>query len=104
MTLSDYLSQNEITRAAFAVRVGVAPSTISRLCRGQTRPEGALVAAIARATGGAVLPNDLFPDAVAPTETDRPADAVQHANDDARRRGAAGTLAPVRHERVPEAA
>ena len=65
MTLPDYLNAQGITRTAFAARVGVNVSTISRLCTGQTRPEAALVTAIVRETGGAVLPNDLFPEAMA---------------------------------------
>lgn len=65
MTLADYLSQHRITQAAFAARVGVAPSTITRICRGQTRPGAPLVTAIVRETAGAVLPNDLFPEAMA---------------------------------------
>lgn len=63
MTLAGYLAQNGITQSAFAARVGVRTSTISRLCRGETRPEAGLVAAIARETAGAVMPNDLFPEA-----------------------------------------
>ncbi|MBS7810515.1 helix-turn-helix domain-containing protein [Roseococcus pinisoli] len=65
MTLADYLANHRETRMAFAARVGVASSTISRLCRGETAPEASLVAAIVRATGGEVLPNDLFPAAMA---------------------------------------
>lgn len=65
MTLADYLSSHQETRMAFAARVGVASSTISRLCRGETTPEAALVAAIVRETNGEVLPNDLFPVAMA---------------------------------------
>lgn len=65
MTLSDYLSQHGITQLAFAAKLGVHSSTISRLCRGETTPEAGLLAAIVRETGGAVLPNDLFPAAMA---------------------------------------
>lgn len=65
MTLSDYLAQHGITQVAFAERLGVASSTISRLCRRQTTPEGSLVEAIVKETCGAVLPNDLFPAAMA---------------------------------------
>lgn len=75
MTLSDYLSQHGITQLAFAARLGVTSSTISRICRGETTPEAKLVAAIARETGGEVLPNDLFPTAmaqVAPAESAQP--------------------------------
>jgi transcriptional regulator with XRE-family HTH domain len=65
MRLADYLSTHRITQSAFAGRVGVTTSTISRLCRGQTPPSKDLISAIVRETGGAVLPNDLFPDAMA---------------------------------------
>lgn len=61
MTLSDYLKQHGITQLAFAAKLGVHSSTVSRLCRGETVPEAGLIAAIVRETQGAVLPNDLFP-------------------------------------------
>ncbi|MFC0407945.1 helix-turn-helix domain-containing protein [Roseomonas elaeocarpi] len=65
MKLLDWLRTTNTAGYELARRVGCSPATISRVSRGLTRPEGDLVTAIARETGGAVLPNDLFPDAVA---------------------------------------
>lgn len=64
MTLAEWLRATGTSQVAFATRVGCSPSTISRLTRFETAPEAALVEAIARETGGAVLPNDLFPRAM----------------------------------------
>lgn len=64
MTLSDWLRTTRTTQVALAARLGVAASTVSRICRGECQPEAQLIAAIARETAGAVLPNDLFPQAV----------------------------------------
>lgn len=62
MTLTTWLAAQTppVTAAAFALRVGVAPSTVSRLLRGLTSPSAALARRIAEETGGAVTPNDLL--------------------------------------------
>lgn len=58
MKLSDYLlSQNE-TAAAFAQRIDVAPSTITRILRGERLPRVDLALKIKKATTGAVIPED----------------------------------------------
>ena len=38
MTLSEYLSVEQILQAAFADRIGVKQATVSRLARGEMRP------------------------------------------------------------------
>jgi transcriptional regulator with XRE-family HTH domain len=38
MTLNDWLEKHKMTQAALADRVGVAESTISRICRGINSP------------------------------------------------------------------
>lgn len=67
------------------------------------------VPAVSRITG--VPLHELRPDLFDPPGSAKPGrrrrlhpDAIQAANDDARRRGDAATFAPVRHQRVPEAA
>lgn len=58
MTLDDYLRLTGETAEAFARRIERAPSTISRLRKGETRPDWATMDAIKRATDGQVTPND----------------------------------------------
>lgn len=60
MKLEDFLKTNEITKQAFAERIGVAPSTITRLLTGKHVPDRATMNAIIAATDGAVTPNDFF--------------------------------------------
>jgi transcriptional regulator with XRE-family HTH domain len=55
-TLPDYLSKHGLTQRAFAVRVGVDQSIVSRLCAGRMTPSLDLALRIERETGGAVAP------------------------------------------------
>lgn len=76
MTLTDYLRETRQTQMAFAARLGVSASTISRLCRGETAPEAGLVTKIVAATEGRVLPNDLFPAAMQAASRPVPSEAA----------------------------
>jgi plasmid maintenance system antidote protein VapI len=55
MTLPEYLSEHQMTQAAFAERVGLNQATVSKLCR-KDRPPISIDTAleIERATGGKV--------------------------------------------------
>lgn len=58
MTLSEYMKLNGLTATALATETGLAVSTITRLVRGERRPEWDTLAKITAATGGKVQPND----------------------------------------------
>jgi transcriptional regulator with XRE-family HTH domain len=58
MQLEAYLKERGISRSEFAQRLGVYPSTITRLIDGSRRPSGALLADIVRETDGAVNLSD----------------------------------------------
>jgi predicted transcriptional regulator len=60
MELKDYLSQTETTQEAFAKKVQLPQSVISRLSRGLTMPAWHTVATIHMATGGRVTAEDWF--------------------------------------------
>lgn len=58
MKLQDYLSKHELTDAAFALKVGLSQSQISRLRRGRSLPSWEAISAIATATKGKVTADD----------------------------------------------
>lgn len=60
MTLSDYLNAHGLTLAEFGARIGVKPQSVHRYVRYGRIPEPAVMARIARVTGGDVKPNDFF--------------------------------------------
>ena len=62
MKLSDYLTQEGETITSFAKRIERSTSTVSRLVRGLTDPDGATVRRIAEATNNKVQPNDFYSD------------------------------------------
>ncbi|KAA0970838.1 helix-turn-helix transcriptional regulator [Aureimonas fodinaquatilis] len=64
MRLEHYLSQNDIKPSAFAAEIGVAPSTITRLIKGERSPRLDLIRLIREKTGGLVTADD-FMDEVA---------------------------------------
>lgn len=67
MTLSDYLAANALSLGQFARRIGAKNArTVQRYVKGARTPSPAMMAAIARETGGQVRPNDFF--APAPAE------------------------------------
>jgi transcriptional regulator with XRE-family HTH domain len=60
MTLNEYLCARHLSDGQFAKRIGCARTTVSRWRRGVTRPEWGDLQAIAKATKGAVNPNDFL--------------------------------------------
>ena len=65
MKLSDYLSYHDLTDQAFADRVGVDRSTVTRWRNGRM-PEPQQMGLIAERTNGDVTPNDFILPAVPP--------------------------------------
>jgi len=58
MTLEQYLKENDLKPVAFATSIGVAPSTITRILRGERSPGLDLMLKIKTGTGGAVSADD----------------------------------------------
>jgi transcriptional regulator with XRE-family HTH domain len=61
MKLEQYLHEKEIKPVAFAASIDVAPSTITRILRGERTPRLDLIAKIRAATGGQVTADDFMP-------------------------------------------
>lgn len=62
MKLAEYLDRHDITDAAFAERVGVSQSTVTRWVRGKLHPSWAMIPHIMRCTDNHVTANDFVPD------------------------------------------
>lgn len=60
MQLDTYLKKFRITGTEFADKIGVAPSTISRIRTGKNPPGGRTANSIYQATAGHVTPNDFL--------------------------------------------
>ena len=60
MKLSAYLAKNRLTASAFAERIGVSVSTVTRIINGQRRPDLNTAALIESATGRKVRPQDFY--------------------------------------------
>lgn len=60
MKLETYLSERDMKPSAFAAEIGVAPSTITRILRGERSPGLDLVMRILRATDGKVSVEDWY--------------------------------------------
>lgn len=60
MKLIDYRNENDLSASELARSIGVSHTTILRLEQYKIAPSQKLVAAIVKATGGKVMPNDLF--------------------------------------------
>lgn len=58
MKLAVYLKHNSLTVQRFGELIGRTGATVSRLARSKHRPDWDTVAAIEKATGGAVTAND----------------------------------------------
>jgi transcriptional regulator with XRE-family HTH domain len=65
MDLLTYIEANGLSPSKFAERVGVPPSTITRVLSGDREPGLGLLKKIHSATNGAVTPNDFLPSAAA---------------------------------------
>lgn len=61
MNLATYLKEQNLTREAFANRVGVHPITVTRWVTGSLRPGWDKLAVIERVTGGGVTAQDFMP-------------------------------------------
>jgi 3,4-dihydroxy 2-butanone 4-phosphate synthase/GTP cyclohydrolase II len=57
MQLAEWLKQSKSTRARFALKVEISPGRVTQICEGEL-PSLDLAERIAKATGGAVTPND----------------------------------------------
>lgn len=67
MKLGEYLKDRKISHEEFGKLIGVSQVAISRYVNGQRVPRHTNIEAIAKATEGAVSPNDFF-DCAAPTD------------------------------------
>ena len=61
MRLQDYLVENSISDAAFAVLIGVSRQAVHRYKTGDRIPEWPVMAVIKEKTGGAVTADDFAP-------------------------------------------
>jgi transcriptional regulator with XRE-family HTH domain len=62
MKLSDYISQRGHSASKLARKMGVFPSTITRLASGDAKPSYDMIALIGEHTDYAVRPDDFFND------------------------------------------
>lgn len=60
MGLREYLEARQESVAEFAVRLGVAESTVFRYLNGERTPRPAVLARIKKLTRGKVTPNDIY--------------------------------------------
>ncbi len=60
MKLADYLNGKNLTVTAFAAQIERAPSTVSRIVKGQVHPDPQTMQAIITATDSLVTANDFF--------------------------------------------
>lgn len=60
MQLSDYLTTNDLTDAAFGERIGVSGVSVHRYCAGERIPALDVMRRIIAETGGAVTANDFY--------------------------------------------
>lgn len=77
MKLAEYLSLSGLSDAQFANLIGRDRTSVSRLRRGETRPDWDTMQEIARHTKGAVTPNDFLPPGGDDTAAAAPAEAAQ---------------------------
>jgi predicted transcriptional regulator len=71
MTLEQYLAEKQIKPVAFAASISVAPSTITRILRGERTPRIELISKIKHATGGVVTADDWMEAAEAEAEEEQ---------------------------------
>ena len=64
MTLHRFLASREITRSAFAARIGVSRVTLQRYLAGDRFPRPDVLRRIASVTGGEVTANDFVAEKV----------------------------------------
>lgn len=61
MTLSDFLTEAQLTHAEFGRKIQTTQATVSRYANGSRVPRPAVMARIQAVTGGRVTPNDFIP-------------------------------------------
>lgn len=111
MKLAAYLNREQISPSAFAETLGVAPSTITRLIKGEREPGLKLALAIRDKTRGDVTPDDLvvgdaaaFPPSVASGDTSPPEGVADGRQEGARLPTADCRMPAVDGRAVAEAA
>lgn len=60
MTLDQYLTRNKMTATDMAIKLGRAVSTVTRIRKGEIKPDFDTIQEIVDMTGGRVTPNDFF--------------------------------------------
>lgn len=70
MKLSEWLTENRVSRAEFARQVGVSGAAITQWCDGSIYPSREMAERIVEVTNGSVTPNDFLGDGY-----DQPRDA-----------------------------
>jgi transcriptional regulator with XRE-family HTH domain len=60
MKLDQYLTRNKMTATTMAHLLGCAVSTVTRIRKGEIKPDFATIQEILDMTGGQVKPNDFF--------------------------------------------
>ncbi|OSQ38989.1 hypothetical protein TMES_09845 [Thalassospira mesophila] len=60
MKLEQWLSNTQTSRSAFAERIGVSKSVVTKWCSGEVLPRTVPLLAIYRVTAGQVSPNDFY--------------------------------------------
>lgn len=68
MQIAQWLKEQDVTATAFAARIGVSISTVTRIARGEVTPSPDTLRKIMAETGGAVTANDFFMPAPSSTE------------------------------------
>ena len=80
MTLHEYLKSVDMTAFAFADRIGVAPSTVTRIRRGYAIPDLATAARIVDASDGKVQYSDLLAARSSPPDSAESDDSVESSS------------------------
>ncbi|MFC6792722.1 helix-turn-helix domain-containing protein [Methylobacterium komagatae] len=60
MDLAAYLAKRKIKAAVFAAEIGVPPSTITRILKGERDPRGATIRKIVEGSGGEITAADFI--------------------------------------------
>lgn len=94
MDLPAYLAERQITPTTFAGEIGVPPSTIHRIIRGERDPRGATIRKIVAGTAGKVTATELIASAPQPRSAAPSAAAPSAAAPDGERAEPLRCLSP----------